>query len=92
MHGIVSSLVESSGFHGFQWTLTGLGLDSQKRLAVQRESSGLTGLDSSELGIVPANLAWQNGHWNPVESSGVHIDYMGEGKNLPICDLFWVHT
>ena len=63
---------------------TGLGLDSEKWLAVQWESSGLdwTGLDSSGLGIVPANLAWQNGHWNPLESSGVHMDYVGEGKDL----------
>ena len=30
-----------------------------------------TRLDSSGLGIVPANLAWQIGHWNPLESSGV---------------------
>ena len=56
------------------------------------ESSGLqwtgldwTGLDSSGLGFVPANLAWQNGHWNPLESSGVHMDYVGEGKDLPGC-------
>ena len=32
--------------------------------------------------FVPANLAWKNGHWNPVESSGVHMDYVGEGKDL----------
>ena len=25
----------------------------------------------SGLGFVPANLAWQNWHWNPLESSGV---------------------
>ena len=43
-----------------------------------------TGLDSSGLGFVPANLAWQNGHWNPLESSGVHMDYVGEGKDLPL--------
>jgi hypothetical protein len=31
-----------------------------------------TGLESSGLGIAPANLAWQEGHWNPLESTGVH--------------------
>jgi hypothetical protein len=41
-----------------------------------------TGLESSGLGIAPANLAWQEGHWNPLESTGVHMDYVGEGKDL----------
>ena len=59
-------------------------------VGVQWESSGpdQTGLDSSGLGIVPANLAWQIGPWNPVESSGVHVDYVGEGKDLSSCIPF----
>ena len=40
-------------------------------VGVQWTGLDWTGLDSSGLGIVPANLAWQKGHWNPVESSGV---------------------
>ena len=49
-------------------------------------------VDWTGLDIAPANLAWQEGHWNPVEStgvqwsplesSGVHMDYVGEGKDL----------
>ena len=39
-------------------------------------------VDWTGLDIAPANLAWQEGHCNPVESSGVHIDYVGEGKDL----------
>ena len=39
-------------------------------------------MDWSGLGFVPANLAWQNGHWNPLESTGVHMEYVGEGKDL----------
>ena len=65
---------------GLQWTLTGLGLDSDKWLAVQ-----WTGL-----GIVPANLAWQNRHWNPLESTGVHMKYVGRVKTS-ICTSSWLH-
>ena len=36
--------------------------------------------DLSGLGIVQANLAWQVGHCNPLRSTGVHVDYVGEGK------------
>ena len=71
--------MESSGL---QWSP----LDCDWTLKSGLQSGGSpvdqTGLDSSGLGIVPANLAWQIGHWNPLESSGVHMDYVGEGKDL----------
>jgi len=41
-----------------------------------------TGLESSGLGIVPASLAWVWPGWSPLESTGIHLDYMGEGKDL----------
>ena len=80
--------MQSSGLHwtplDFDWTLSPLDWDWTLKSGLQSSGSPVdwTGLDSSGLGIVPANLAWQNGHWNPVESTGVHMDYVGEGKDL----------
>ena len=76
----------------FDWTLSPLDCDWTLKSGLQSSGSPVdqTGLDSSGLGIVPANLAWQIGHWNPLESSGVHMDYMGEGKDLPWVAMKWV--
>jgi hypothetical protein len=36
-------------------------------------------VDWTGLGIAPANLAWQEGHWSPLESTWIT---WGEGKDL----------
>ncbi|EDQ98330.1 uncharacterized protein LACBIDRAFT_336060 [Laccaria bicolor S238N-H82] len=68
---------------------TGLGLDSEKWLAVQWESSGLdwTGLDWTPVDWAFCQPIWPGKratgiHWSPLESTGVHMDYVGEGKDL----------
>jgi hypothetical protein len=73
------------------WTLSPLDWDWTLKSGLQSSWSpvdwtGLdwTGLESSGLGIAPANLAWQESHWNPLESTRVHMDYVGEGKDLVV--------
>ena len=80
--------VQSSGL-GLDSQSTGLGLDSQKWLAVQWKSSGLdwTGLDWTPVDWILYQPIWPGKmgtgiQWSPVESSGVHMDYVGEGKDL----------
>jgi hypothetical protein len=51
---------------------TGLGLDSQKWLVVQWTGLDWTGYCTSQSGLARG----------PLESTGVHMDYMGEGKDL----------
>ena len=63
---------------------SGLGLDSKKWLAVQWESSGLdwTPVDGALYQPIWPGKMGTGIHWSPVESTGVHMDYVGEGKDL----------
>jgi hypothetical protein len=80
--------LDSTGLHwtltGLHWTLTGLlvhwtGTGLSKWLVVQWESSGL--------GIAPANLAWQEGHWNPLESTWITWGRVKTSLRLNMCLL-----
>ncbi|EDR01425.1 uncharacterized protein LACBIDRAFT_333306 [Laccaria bicolor S238N-H82] len=63
---------------------TGLGLDSGKWLAVQWESSGLdwTPVDWAFCQPIWPGKRATGIHWSPLESTGVHMDYVREGKDL----------
>ncbi|KIK05362.1 hypothetical protein K443DRAFT_91466, partial [Laccaria amethystina LaAM-08-1] len=63
---------------------SGLGLDWDWTLKIQWESSGLdwTGLDWS-----PVDWALHQPIWPGKRATGVHMDYVGEGKDLIVRTL-----
>ncbi|EDR02300.1 uncharacterized protein LACBIDRAFT_332471 [Laccaria bicolor S238N-H82] len=58
---------------GIQWTMTGL--------VVHWTGTGLRKVACSPP-TWPSN--WATGiHWTPLDSTGIHMDYVGDGKDLP---------
>ncbi|EDR09344.1 uncharacterized protein LACBIDRAFT_326066 [Laccaria bicolor S238N-H82] len=67
----------------FHWTGTGLRKVAGSPVGVQ-----WTGLDWTPVDWAFCQPIWPGKratgiHWNPLESTGVHMDYVGEGKDLP---------
>ena len=73
--------VESSGLLwtplDFDWTLSPVDWTGLDWTGLQ-----WTGLCTSQFGLAKWALESTGVRWSPVESSGVHMDYMGEGKDL----------
>jgi hypothetical protein len=87
--------VESSGLQwtplDFDWTLSPLDCDWTLKSGLQSSGSPVdqTGLDwtghcTSQFGLADWALESTGVQWSPVESSGVHMDYVGEGKDLHV--------
>ncbi|EDR10558.1 uncharacterized protein LACBIDRAFT_325297 [Laccaria bicolor S238N-H82] len=69
------------------WTGTGLRKVACSPVRVQWTGLDWTGLDLSPVDwalckpIWPSN--WATGiHWTPLDSTGIHMDYVGDGKDL----------
>jgi hypothetical protein len=73
MFVIIQSIIQWTPVDS-DWTLSPLDFHWTLKSGLQSSLSPVdwTGLDSSGLGIPPATLAWREGHWNPLESTGVH--------------------
>ena len=90
--------MQSSGLQwiplDFDWTLSPLVWDWTLKRGLQSSGSPVdwTGLDwtglqwtghcTSQFGLARWALESSGVQWSPLESTGVHMDYVGEGKDL----------
>jgi hypothetical protein len=75
----------------FDWTLSPLDCDWTLKSGLQSSGSPVdwTGLDWTPVDWALYQSIWPGKmatgiHWSPLESTGVHMDYVGEGKDLVI--------
>jgi hypothetical protein len=88
MFVIIQSLIQWTPVD-FDWTLSPLDCDWTLKSGLQSSGSPVdwTGLDWTPVDWALYQSIWPGKmatgiHWSPLESTGVHMDYVGEGKDL----------